>query len=80
MSEMENQPAAGGAEESKADKFKRLSEPRLKNATAKIKLLGNLAGSSYEYTPEQVQQILSDLKSAVDEVEQKFQKRLERLS
>ena len=64
--------------ESKADKFKRLAEPRVDNTLKKIKILGNLAGSGYEYSAEQVEKILTSLKSAVDEVEKKFQKGLNR--
>ena len=67
-----------GKEESKADRFKRLAEPRVGNATKKIKIIGNLAGSNYEYTAEQVQSVLTALKTAVEEVEQKFQKGLNR--
>ncbi len=62
--------------ESKADKFKRLSEPRVESTLKKIKIIGNLAGSGYEYTAEQVEKILGALKAAVDEVEKKFQKGL----
>ena len=62
--------------ESKADKFKRLAEPRVGSTVKKIKLIGNLTSSSYEYTPEQAERILSTLKAAVDEVEKKFQKGL----
>ncbi|HXV18847.1 MAG TPA: hypothetical protein VD883_02085 [Candidatus Omnitrophota bacterium] len=69
---------AGGAQESKADRFKRLSEPRVSNAVKKIKLIGNLAGSSYEFTPEQVSNILTALKTSVEEVESKFQNLLKR--
>ena len=66
------------ANESKADKFKRLAEPRVQSTLKKIKIIGNLAGSGYEYNPEQVATILSSLKTAVGEVEQKFQKGLNR--
>ena len=62
--------------ESKADRFKRLAEPRVDSTVKKIKLIGNLTSSNYEYTPEQADKILSTLKSAVDEVEKKFQKGL----
>jgi hypothetical protein len=64
--------------ESKADKFKRLAEPRVGNAIKKIKIIGNLSGSGYEFTAEQVGTILTTLKTAVEEVEKKFQKRLDR--
>lgn len=67
-----------GNKESKADRFKRLAEPRLGNAVKKIEIIGNLAGSNYDYTPEQVERIFTTLKAALGEVEQKFQKRLSR--
>ena len=65
-------------DESKADKFKRLAEPRVDSTIKKIKLIGNLSSSSYEFTAEQIEKILSSLKAAVDEVEKKFQKGLNR--
>ena len=64
--------------ESKADRFKRLAEPRVANAIKKIGIIGNLAGSNYEFTADQVEKILGSLKLAVDEVEKKFQKGLNR--
>ncbi len=69
----------GDKQESKADRFKRLSEPRVANAIKKIEIIGNLAGSNYEFTAEQVTGIVTSLKAAVDEVEQKFQKKLDRM-
>ncbi len=68
----------GGNQESKADRFKRLAEPRVGNAVKKIEIIGNLAGSNYEFTPEQVEKILATLKSTVEEVAAKFQKGLSR--
>ena len=64
--------------ESKADKFKRLAEPRVDSTVKKIKIIGNLAANGYEYNAEQVEKILTTLKTAVDEVEKKFQKGLNR--
>jgi hypothetical protein len=66
----------GAPEESKEDKFKRLAQARVNNAMAKIALIGNLSSSSYSYTAEQVEKILIGLKSAIEEVEKKFQKGL----
>jgi len=68
----------GGKEESKADRFKRLAESRVGNAIKKVGIIGNLAGSSYEFTAEQVEKILTTLRTSVDEVEKKFQKGLNR--
>ena len=64
--------------ESKADKFKRLAEPRVDSTIKKIKIIGNLSSGSYEYTADQVEKILTTLRTAVDEVEKKFQKGLNR--
>ena len=63
---------------SKADKFKRLAEPRVENTLKKIKILGNLASSGYEFAAEQVETIMTGLKSAIDEVEKTFQNGLNR--
>ena len=68
---MENQ-------ESKANKFKRLAEPRVGNAIKKIEIIGNLASSGYEFSADQVDKILTSLRTTVDEVEKKFQKGLNR--
>jgi len=60
--------------ESKADKFKRLASKRVVNAISKIELITNLAGSGYEYTPEQVEKILTALQGSVDKVKAAFSK------
>lgn len=60
--------------ESKADKFKRLASKRVTNAISKVELIANLAGSGYEYTPEQVEKILSALQGSVDKVKAAFSK------
>lgn len=77
MADIEIEPG-GSAEESKADKFKRLAEHRVNSAVAKIGLIGNLASSSYEFNAAQVEKILATLKLTVEEVEKKFQKGLNR--
>ena len=64
------------AEESKADKFKRLATGRVNNALAKIELIGNLASSHYDFTFEQYERILISLKEAVENLDKKFQKTL----
>ncbi len=73
-----NEETAGNPEESKADRFKRLAEPRVESTIKKIKIIGNLAASNYEFNADQVQKILTTLRSAVDEIEKKFQKGLNR--
>ena len=60
--------------ESKSDKFKRLATKRVKNAISKVELITNLAGSSYEYTPEEVEKILNALQGSVDKVKAAFSK------
>lgn len=60
--------------ESKSDKFKRLAEIRTSGALKRIEQLGNLTGSSYEFDPEQAQQILDAMFDAVHDLKRKFEK------
>lgn len=71
MADKEEKSAAG---ESKSDKFKRLASKRVVNAISKIELITNLAGPSYEYTPEEVTKILAALQGSVDKVKAAFSK------
>ena len=71
---MEEQNVENVAGESKADKFKRLASKRVVNAISKVELIANLAGSGYEYTPEQVEKILTALQGSVDKVKAAFNK------
>ncbi len=64
--------------ESREDKFKRLAEKRVNVALDKIRLIGNLASPQYAFTPEQIERIITALQSAVTDVEEKFQKPLQR--
>lgn len=59
-------------EETKAEAFVRLAEQRMTNALKYIGLIGNLAGPTYERTPEQAEQIMSALQGAVDGVKEAF--------
>jgi len=61
-------------EESKHDKFKRLATPRVTNALKKIELIGNLASSSYEYTPEEVEKIFAALQQTLTNTRNRFSK------
>lgn len=69
----ENAPAAS-AGETKAEKFKRLAPPRINKAVHAIELIGNLAGSSYEYTDEEVNKMFDFLQNTLDETKNKFTK------
>lgn len=64
----------GGVQETKEQKFVRLATKRTQAALTKIRLIGNLAGSSYHYTPEQSAKILASLRQAIDQLEGKFNK------
>ncbi len=64
--------------ETKEEKFKRLAEKRANAALDKIRLIGNLASSQYSFTAEQVANIITALNTAVTEVNDKFQKPLQR--
>lgn len=52
-------------DETKAQKFSRLATKRVGDALKKINAIGNLAGASYEKTPEQVERIKELLTGAV---------------
>lgn len=60
--------------ETKHDKFKRLATPRVTNALKKIELIGNLATSSYEYAPEEVEKIFTALQQTLDSTKNRFSK------
>lgn len=59
--------------ENKKDKFVRLGESRVNDAIKKIRLIGNLSNkNNYEYTSEQVNEIITALKSEIEDVQKKF--------
>lgn len=62
------------AVESKGDKFKRLATKRVKNAISKVELIANLSASSYEYTSEEVDKIITALQNSVNRVKAAFSK------
>ena len=64
--------------ETKEDRFRRLAEQRVAATLDKIRLIGNLATSQYSYSADQVAKIFSALKGAIADVEDKFQRTLER--
>ena len=55
--------------EDKRKKFLRVVAPRVRKAMKAISLIGNQAGSAYEYTSEDVAHIINALRTAVDGVE-----------
>lgn len=60
--------------ETKHDKFKRLANQRVANALKKVELIGNLASSSYEYSPEEVDKIFVALQQTLDNTKARFSK------
>ncbi|MDO4553666.1 MAG: hypothetical protein Q4B70_00805 [Lachnospiraceae bacterium] len=74
MESMEEQENAV-ENESKSEKFIRLAQSRVTKATMAISRLAYLSNtSSYEYTPEQVEQMFSALEQELAEVKAQFQK------
>jgi len=67
-----DETSQGGVQETMEQKFVRLATKRTQAALGKIKLIGNLASSSYRYTPEQATKIVATLRQAVDQLESKF--------
>ena len=74
----ENDEIKNVPDETKEERFKRLSEQRVAATMDKIRLIGNLATSQYGYTADQVAKIFAALKGALEDVEDKFQRTLER--
>lgn len=60
--------------ESKNERFKRLVVDRVNKAVKAIDRVGNCAGSAYEYTPEEVEAVITALESAVANVKAKYNK------
>ena len=52
--------------ETKEARFVRIAEPRVNRACKAISLLGNLAGSGYEYTQEQVDAMFGAVQKSLD--------------
>jgi hypothetical protein len=58
--------------ETKEQRFQRLATKRTQAALQKIRLITNLTGSSYSFTPEQAAKIIGVLRAAVGTLEAKF--------
>lgn len=61
--------------ETKEERFIRIAEPRVSRACKAVSLLGNLAGSGYEYTEEQVDAMFGAVKEALDTARAAFVKK-----
>lgn len=60
--------------ESKAERFVRLAEPRVNRACKAISMIGHLAASSYEYTEQQVEAMFGAMQQELDAQKAKFRK------
>lgn len=66
----EEQQRRGG---DRADAFERLAVLRMNRALEDIRLIGNLSSKvSYDYRAEDINAIVTTLRQAVDEIEQRF--------
>jgi len=61
--------------ESKADRFVRVVTPRVGKAVKAISVIGYCTGPSYEFTPEQAEQISKALYAAMNELVDSFAKK-----
>ena len=61
--------------ETKEERFVRIAEPRVSRACKAVSLLGNLAGSGYEYTEEQVDAMFGAVQEALDTARAQFKKK-----
>lgn len=60
-------------EESRHDKFLRLGQARINRALVTMRLIGNLAGTNYEYNEQDVTAIKQALQAGVEATLSKFQ-------
>lgn len=60
--------------ESKAERFIRVAEPRVGRACKAISLIGNFATGDYEYTEQQVDAMFAAMQEALDTVRAKYRK------
>jgi len=58
--------------ETKKQKFVRVAQPRVNKAISMIGLIGNCAGSEYEYKPDDVANIIGALETAVVLLDERF--------
>lgn len=69
-----NETGAEVVTEDKSEKFIRLAEQRVTTAIKKIQIVGNLSNKAvYEYTQEQVDQLIESLQNEIEELKSKFQ-------
>ena len=64
-------------DETKAARFVRVVTPRVVKAVKSIGVVGYCSGSTYEYTPRQVKQIVEVLLDAIEGVNSKFEAKTE---
>lgn len=64
--------------ESKAERFVRLAEPRVNRACKAISMIGHLAASSYEYTGKQVEAMFGAMQEELNAQKAKFTKGTDR--
>lgn len=62
------------ADETKSQKFSRLASARMTKVLKQIKGLGNLSGSGYEFTPEQVAKMATMIEEATRNTMKRFDK------
>jgi hypothetical protein len=66
--------------ETKTDKFKRLSKKRMEKTIKCIRIIGNCASPNYEYSAEDVENIVLALEGEITKMKERFNERLETLA
>jgi len=62
------------ADETPADRFKRIANPRFRKAVKAIRVLKNCSAHGYEYSEEQVTTIVTTLQKEIEDLEKAFNK------
>ncbi len=58
------------------DRFERVILPRVKRAVEAIALIGNGAARNYETTPEEIAELLAEVRASIEGVEARYAKHL----
>ena len=58
--------------ETRNEAFRRLANKRLPVAVKRIRMIGNLSGANYQYTPEQAEVVIDVLQREVDKLREAF--------
>lgn len=73
---MENTGIFSPENETKAEHFVRIAEPRTNNVIKSLEFLTHCSGATFEYTDEQVEEMFNAIQMALDTAKESFKRKL----